>query len=121
MHISSLNPTKNPSLAGKHRRFASGTQTVRKFSSNTPTERAIVTLQDWLRGRVESGDVVSISLLARRAIAVYLDHVAALQRAGNIEMERKEVRKNSRMPNPNPRKRKPSTKKKRQNPPAAAQ
>jgi hypothetical protein len=106
MHVPEDNPTKDKSKAGKHRRFAINTQTLRHFSSDTPTERAIVTLRDWLGSRVESGDVVSVSLLARRAIACYLSHCAALYRAGTLAGERDEIRKGSRMPNPNPRKRK---------------
>ena len=106
MHDPTQNPTKNPQLAGKSRRFATGVQAFRRFASDTPTERAIVTLKTWLAGKVEAGDVVSVSLLARRALAVYLDHCAALYGAGNIELEREVVRINSRMPNPNPRKRK---------------
>jgi hypothetical protein len=105
MHVPENNPTKDPNLAGKHRRFATNTQALRHFSSDTPTERAIVTLREWLAGRVESGDVVSVSLLARRAIAVYLSHCAAMYRDGTLAGEREALRKNSRMPNPNPRKR----------------
>jgi hypothetical protein len=106
MHVSANNPTKDPNLAGKHRRFAMNTRALRHFTSDTATEKAIVTLREWLAGRVESGDVVSISLLARRAIACYLSHCAALYRADNLAGERAEVRKGSRMPNPHPRKQK---------------
>ena len=106
MHDPTQHPARSPELAGKHRRYAIGSHALRHFYSNTPTERAIVTLKEWLAGTVESGDVVSVSLIARRALAVYLDHCAALYGAGNIELEREVVRINSRMPNPNPRKRK---------------
>lgn len=106
MHVSEDNPTKDPAKAGKHRRFALNTQAIRRFSSDTQTELAIVTLREWLAGRVESGDVVSVSLLARCAIAVYLSHCAALYRTGDLTHERGEIRKGSRMPNPHPRKRK---------------
>ena len=116
MHVPEDNPTKDPAKAGKHRRYSTGTQALRHFSSDTPTERAIVTLREWLAGRVESGDVVSVSLLARRAIAIYLSHCAALYRAGNLAGERDEVRRGSKMPNPNPRKRKPSPAKKHPKP-----
>lgn len=107
MHVTENDPTKDRNLAGKHRRFAINTQALRHFSSDTSTERAIVTLREWLAGRVGSGDVVSVSLLARRAIALYLSHCAALNRAGTLSGERDEIRKGSRMPNANPRKRKP--------------
>ena len=100
MHVPELNPTKDPTLAGKHRRFATGTRTLRHFSSDTPTERAIITLREWLAGRVESGDIVSVSLLARRAIRCYLSHCEALYREGKLEGERDEIRKGSKMPNP---------------------
>lgn len=105
MHVSEDNPTKDPTKAGKHRRFATNTQALRHFSSDTPTERAIVTLREWLAGRAESGDVVSVSLLARRAIAVYQSHVAAMA-APALAHERAVIRRGSRMPNPHPRKRK---------------
>ena len=117
MHDSSLNPTKDPNLAGKHRRYALNTQTVRKFSSDRSTERTLVTLKAWLAGKVESADVVSVSLLARRALAVYRDHCAALNVAGNLDRERNVIRNNSKLPNPNPRK--PAKKSQRQTPIAA--
>ena len=117
MHVSEDNPTKNPAKAGKHRRFAVNTQALRHFASDTPTERAIVTLREWLAGRVESGDVVSVSLLARRAIAVYLSHCEALYRTGDLTHERGEIRKNSRLPNPHPRKRKPAPATAKKHPP----
>lgn len=104
MHDSSLNPTKDPNLAGKHRRYALNTQTVRKFSSDRQTERTLMSLKAWLAGKVERADVVSVSLLARRALAVYLDHCAALNVAGNLDREREDIRKNSKLPNLNPRK-----------------
>ncbi len=106
MHDPTQHPAKNPALAGKHRRYAIGVQAVRNFASDTPTETAIVTLKEWLAGRVENADVVSVSLLARRAIALYLEHCRTLYSAGNLDLERVEIRRNSRMPNPNPRKRK---------------
>ena len=106
MHIPELNPTTDPNLAGKHRRFAVNTRTIRRFSSDSVTDQAIMTLKEWLAGGVESGDVVSVSLLARRAIACYLSHCAALYRAGDLTGERNDIRKGSRMPNPYPRKRK---------------
>ena len=111
MHVPEDNPTKDPAKAGKHRRYSTGTQALRHFSSDTPTERAIVTLREWLAGRVEAGDVVSVSMLARRAIAVYLSHCATMYRAGDLAGEREAVRKNSRLPSPNPRKQKPRRKK----------
>ena len=99
---------KNP--AGKQRRYADGGIGIyRHFASDRPTEHALVTLKEWLAGRVESGDVVSVSLIARRAISLYTSHVAALNAAGSLDGERAAIRRNSRMPSKNPRKNKPYT------------
>ena len=99
---------KNP--AGKQRRHADGGIGIyRHFASDRPTEHALVTLKEWLDSKIESGDVVSISLLARRAISLYLSHCVSLNLAGNLDVERKAVRRNSRMPSKHPRKNNPYT------------
>src|SRR5437868_12420425 len=106
LHDPTLNPTRDKNLAGKHRRYAEHGLASRRFASDSRTEHAIMTLKSWLAGRVESGDVVSVSLLARRAIRVYLEHCRALYGVDNLAGERDEIRKGSRMPSAHPRKRK---------------
>lgn len=113
MHDPPQNPATVPHLAGKHSRFTKYVKAHRHFTSDTDSERAIVTLKEWLAGKVAEGDVVSVSLLARRAFAVYLNHCSALYGAGQIETEREVVRTNSRMPNRNLRKRKPQPRRKK--------
>lgn len=108
--LAKLSPTvwKNP--RGKQRQHAdSGIGVYRHFASDRPTEHALVTLNEWLKGRIESGDVVSVSLVVRRAICLYLSHVSALVAAGNLDEEREAICANSRMPSKNPRKNKPYT------------
>lgn len=77
---------------------------MRSFCSDKPTEEAILTLRDWLKGQIAAGDTVSVSLLARRAIRLYQSHVAAMA-PQEVEQEKIEVRKGSRLPTANPHKR----------------
>ena len=101
-----LRPPKTPKVSSADMRTAIS-ESYRHFASDRPTEHALVTLKEWLDGKIASGDVVSISLLARRAISLYHSHCVALNQAGNLDVEREEVRRNSRMPSKNPRKNNP--------------
>lgn len=112
MHQLAPNPPTPGGPRGRTRRNFSGTtRAYRHFCSDSSTERNLITLRDWLQGKIEAGDVLSISLLARRALDVYRSHVAAMS-PQDREREKIEVRRSSRMPNPNPRKRPNRSKKK---------
>lgn len=111
MHQPTRNPTSGGPSGRSQRNFSGNTRAIRNFRSDTATEYSIMTLRDWLKGKILAGDVVSISLLAKRAIDVYRSHVAAMS-PHDLEREKVEVRKSSRMPSPNPRKRPNRSKKK---------
>lgn len=101
MHDPAFNPITHPALAGRSRRHATGqTAAIRTFRADVTTERTLKTLREWLAGVVAEGDVVSVSLLVRRAIEVYKSHVAALaQTPGALAYEKAAVRQNSHLPN----------------------
>jgi hypothetical protein len=71
------NPTL-PGLGGRTRRRVEHSHTVRTFRTDSPAEQRLYTLGAVLRG-FEATDTVSVSMLLRRALAVYADHVAAVQ------------------------------------------
>ena len=91
------NPTL-PGLGGRTRRRVEHSHTIRTFRTDSPAEQRLSTLGEVLRG-LEATDTVSVSMLLRRALAVYADHVAAVQATPAMyaeEMER--VRQGSVIP-----------------------
>ena len=90
--------TNNPTLTGgKLRRYVKVTDQTRNFRSNLQSEQHLQTLGTYLAG--VDADVPSVSMLLRRAVAVYRDHMRAI--AANpplLEAEKKKVREGTILP-----------------------
>jgi hypothetical protein len=100
MNDPALNPTTHRDLNGRRRRHVLRSSAIRTFRSDHDTERRLVTLRQWLDGQIEKGDVVSVSMIARRAIALYTNHLAALREhpADGLDFERRLVRQGTQLP-----------------------
>ncbi|MBU6482978.1 MAG: hypothetical protein KGS09_20860 [Nitrospirae bacterium] len=94
------NPTTHPGLSGRSRRHVLRSSAIRTIRSDHTTEHNLVTLRGWLDGQIKKGDVVSVSMVARRAIAVYTAYLKPLaEMPGGLDGERGLVRQGTRLPN----------------------
>lgn len=96
MHNPRLNPSACPALNGKRRRYANGTVATRHVRLDRKADRDLAFLQHTLSGDNPS-DVTSVSLVCRRALAVFRQRVATLS-GESLEYERQKVRTGSRLP-----------------------
>lgn len=98
MNEPSQNPTLNLETNGRRRRHIIHSEAVRTFKSDRGTEQNVTTLRRWLDGQ-KVGDVVSMSMLARRALSLYASHVTALSDDPEaLAGERSAVRQGTRLP-----------------------
>ncbi|MBU6434997.1 MAG: hypothetical protein KGS09_13220 [Nitrospirae bacterium] len=93
-----LDPENNPTkTGGRQHRFASTPSvTTRNFRTDQASERRLRTLGEVLAGAAKE-DRLSLSLLLRRAVEIYVDHVQALDR-WSLDAEKGAVRKGSTRP-----------------------
>lgn len=99
--------TTKSNPCGKAKRFATHAAAVRVFRTDHEGEAALHTLRAILRGHNEK-DVTSVSLVLRRALEIYRDHVQAMTRNPlALANEKAAVRRHSTMPS-GARRRKPS-------------
>ena len=93
------NPTTNREKAGRRSRYFAGRAVaIKNFRADAATARAILFIQNWLQGKESDGDVISVSLLARRAIALYREHVEVCILRRTLAAERALVRQGSVLP-----------------------
>lgn len=84
---------------GKTRRYATQVSGVKHVRVDREGEDVIKTLSNILAG-YDGRDTISVSLLLRRALSVYRDHVGALLTIpGALAIEKAVVRQHSRLPN----------------------
>ncbi len=101
-HNANINPTIT---GGRQSRFVKDRIAVRNFRTDRQSEQHIQTLGVYLAG--VGADVPSISMLLRRAVAVYQDHLKAIAATPHlIEAEKKKVREGSILPSPDRKKKK---------------
>jgi hypothetical protein len=96
MHNPDMNPSTHFTLNGKRRRYANGTVTTRHVRLDREADRNLSYLQQTLGGE-NPCDVVSISLICRRALHILRLHVASLFGSA-LEDERQKVREGSTLP-----------------------
>lgn len=90
------NPRFNPEISGKRQRYVTQTGMVRQIRFDHESDRALMGAAQCLRG-TEPGDTVSVSLVVRRAIRRYREHLD-LAEPQTIEHEKRVVRERSRLP-----------------------
>lgn len=98
-------PSRNPTLKGKSgraQRHVNHSICIRNVRTDTLAERHLKTLGEVLAGAT-AADRVSVSMLMRRALAVYASHIAAVRETPVlIATEKLRVREGTNLPNPNP-------------------
>jgi hypothetical protein len=97
MHNPKLNPATCRTLNGKTRRYANGTYATRHVRLDYEADRNLAHLQRVLTGENPS-DVVSISLVCRRALEIFRNHVSSLEDGASLQIERRKVRERSHVP-----------------------
>lgn len=98
MHVMNANPTTHPDLSGGRQRHVLGTTAIRPIRLDAQSDATLASLKRVLAGK-KPGDIASVSLIARRALAVYWGRVAqCLTDAHALEAERLAVRNHSKMP-----------------------
>ena len=104
MHQTTANPTTDPALAGRKQRHALGTVAWRHVRLDLQSDLTLANLKEALTGPTPD-DVATVSLVVRRALAVYWQRVGQrLTDAHALEAERLAVRQHSRMPKRSKRK-----------------
>lgn len=96
MHNPEYNPATSPGLNGKTRRYANGTVATRHVRLDHQADLDLTQLQRILTGH-DDRDIVSVSLVCRRALAVFRDHEDRLDRL-SLAHERQCTRRNSHLP-----------------------
>ena len=98
MHDHSNSPTL-PGQSGRAQRHVDHSVCTRNVRTDSLAERHLKTLGEVLRGTSEA-DRVSVSMLMRRALAVYADHVAAVRETpALVAAEKLRVRQGTVLPN----------------------
>lgn len=92
------NSPTQPGQGGLTRRHVADSITTRNVRTDSTAEEHLKTLGEVLRG-YEATDTVSVSMLMRRALTVYADHVAAVEATpALLEEEMERVREGSVIP-----------------------
>lgn len=98
MHTPNAQPSADPQTAGKARRYVLGTTAIRPVRLDANSDAALLWLKAQLSGPTAK-DAASCSLVARRAIRLYQQHVASLLAdRPAFAAERRAVRELSRLP-----------------------
>jgi hypothetical protein len=86
-----------PGQGGRSHRHVEHSHTTRNVRTDATAERHLKTLGEVLRG-YEEADTVSVSMLMRRALAVYFDHIKAIEATPSLSEEFERVREGSVVP-----------------------
>ncbi|MDH5667217.1 MAG: hypothetical protein OEY86_04315 [Nitrospira sp.] len=106
MHHPEAHPNVRPETSGKACRYVTHTHAKRPIRFDLESDACLLWTKAQLSVAGNSKDIASLSLVVRRAVRLYRQHVRRLLNdPGSLAAERQEVRKLSQMPGPKRRRR----------------